>query len=83
MSETENDRKQLFAATSARLYHSLLAGADPCTAAMNPCLINSPARACNGGREIESLGRLGGPRAKMGCAAVLQPQQQAMLALGE
>jgi hypothetical protein len=29
MSETEYDRKQQFAATSAFLYHSLLAGADP------------------------------------------------------
>ena len=37
MSETEHDRKQRFAATSACLYHSLLAGADPsCTAANEP-----------------------------------------------
>jgi len=36
MSETEHDRKQRFAATSACLYHSLLAGADPCNAANEP-----------------------------------------------
>jgi hypothetical protein len=60
MSETEHDRKQRVAATSAYIYHSLLAGARRCTRQMNPCLIRLAARACNGGREIESLGRLGG-----------------------
>jgi hypothetical protein len=36
MSETEHDRKQRVAATSASLYHSLLRGADPCTSANAP-----------------------------------------------